>query len=111
MTFIFQTRPDLLGENAASAKGSRGWVVAGVLVSLVVLFLSSFASAYPDGLNRVATDLGFINMARTGARPLAGDTVPFFESISLSKIVAGGIGLAVGGVIILLLGQCMKAKS
>src|SRR5687767_837448 len=32
LTFIFQTRPDLLGKNSESAMGSRGWVVAGVLI-------------------------------------------------------------------------------
>src|SRR5574338_722465 len=31
LTFILQTRPDLLGENSESAKGSRGWIVAGAL--------------------------------------------------------------------------------
>src|SRR5215212_8612074 len=30
LTFILQTRPDLIGKNSASAKGSRGWVLAGV---------------------------------------------------------------------------------
>ena len=111
LTFILQTRPDLIGENSASARASRGWVVAGVLVSLAVLLLSPFASTNPDGLNRVATDLGFMDMARSGAGPLAGYTIPFFESLSLSKIAAGGIGLAVVGVVIMLLAQGLKAKS
>ena len=65
LTFILQTRPDLLGENSASARGSRGWVVAGVLISLAVVLLSPLASADPDGLNRVAMDLGFIHTAQT----------------------------------------------
>ena len=59
LTFIFQTRPDLIDENSASAKGSRGWVVAGVLMTLAVLLLSPLASANPVGLNSVAADLGF----------------------------------------------------
>jgi hypothetical protein len=36
---------------------------------------------------------------------------PFLGSVSLSKIAAGGIGVAVVGVVIILLGQGMKAKS
>jgi cobalt/nickel transport system permease protein len=111
LTFITQTQPDLLGEHSASAKGSRGWVVAGTLISFAVLLISPLASADPDGLNRVATDLGFINTAQTRIGPLAGYTVPFFQSISISRIAAGVIGLAVVGVIIALLGQGMKAKS
>jgi cobalt/nickel transport system permease protein len=111
LTFILQTRPDLLGENSESAKGSRGWVVAGALIALVVVFLSPLASTDPDGLNRVATDFGFINTAQTRLGPLTGYTVPLFESSSLSKIAAGAIGLAIVGVVIVLLGQGMRAKS
>ena len=40
LAFIFKTRPDLLGENSESAKGSRGWVVAGVFIALIVVLLS-----------------------------------------------------------------------
>ncbi len=111
LTFIFQTRPDLIDENSASAKGSRGWVFAGVLMTLAVLLLSPLASANPDGLNRVAADLGFIHTATARTGPLAGYVFPFLRSDSLSKIAAGGIGVAVVGVVIMLLGQGMKAKS
>ena len=111
LTFIFQTRPDLIGEDSASSKGSRGWIVAGVLISLAVILLSPLASANPDGLNRVATDLGFMGTAHARTGPLAGYVVPFMQSFSLSKIASGAIGLAVVGVIIVLVGQGMKAKS
>ncbi len=111
LAFIFQTRPDLLDENSASSRGSRGWVVAGVLIALVVVLLSPLASANPDGLNRVAMNLGFIHTAQTHIGPLAGYKVPLFQSLSLSKIAAGAIGLAVVGAVIVLLGQGLKAKS
>jgi len=71
LTFIFQTRPDLIGENSVSARGSRGWVIAGALISLAVVLLSPLASVNPDGLNRVATDVGFIHTAQTHTGPLA----------------------------------------
>src|SRR5919205_1292484 len=80
LAFIFQTRPDLIDENSASAKGSRGWVLAGGLISLVVVLLSPLASANPDGLNRVATNLGFVHTAQTRTGPLAGYIVPFLQS-------------------------------
>jgi cobalt/nickel transport system permease protein len=111
LTFIFQNRPDLLGENSESAKGSRGWVVVAVLIALTVVLLSPLASADPDGLNRVAMDLGFINRAQTGTGPLAGYAVPFIESVSLSKIAAGTIGLAVVAAVVVLFSQGIKAKS
>lgn len=112
LTFIFQTRPDLLGKNSESAMGSRGWVVAGVLISLAVILLSPLASADPDGLERVAGDLGFMAQGAEAPYQILPDyTVPFLGETALSTIIAGMIGAAVVGAIILLLGQAMKAKS
>lgn len=110
--FILQTRPDLLGQNSESAKGSRGWVIVGGLISLVVVLLSPFASADPDGLERVAGDLGFLGQGASAPYQLIPDyTLPILGQTHLSTIVAGLIGLTVVGAIILLLGQGMKAKS
>ena len=112
LTFILQTRPDLIGEQSASAQGSRGWVVAGVLVSLAVVLLSPLASADPDGLERVASDLGFLSQGASAPYELIPDyTLPFLGETALSTIFAGTIGLIVVGVIIVLLGQGLKAKS
>src|SRR5688572_18587005 len=58
--FIMETRPDLLGEGSESAKGSKSWAYVGGLIALVVVLLSPFASADPDGLERVAGNLGFL---------------------------------------------------
>lgn len=110
--FIMQTRPDLLGEDSESAKGSRNWVYVGGLIALLVVLFSPLASTDPDGLNRVAMDLGFIQSAQTGAGPLAGYSVPFLDSASAaSKIVAGFVGVVVVGIVILLVGRGMKAKA
>ncbi|HSL28115.1 MAG TPA: energy-coupling factor ABC transporter permease, partial [Anaerolineales bacterium] len=112
LTFILQTRPDLIGEQSDSARGSRGWVVAGVLVSLAVVLLSPLASADPDGLERVASDLGFLNRGASAPYETIPDyTLPFLGETTLSTIFAGTIGIIVVGVIILLLGQGLKAKS
>ena len=112
LTFILQTRPDLIGENSAAAKGSRGWVVAGVLVSLAVVLLSPLASADPDGLERVAGDLGFLGKgSKAPFRIIPDYTLPFLGETHLSTILAGMIGLAVVGAIIVLLGQGLRAKS
>jgi cobalt/nickel transport system permease protein len=112
LTFILQTRPDLLGQDSNAAKGSRGWVVAGVLISLAVILLSPLASADPDGLERVAGDLGFISKGASAPYQIIPDyTLPFLGNTPLSTIFAGTIGIVVVGVIIVLLGQGMKAKS
>ena len=112
LTFILQTRPDLLGSNSESARGSRGWVVAGALISLAVVLISPLASANPDGLERVAGDLGFLGMGASAPYQLIPDyTLPFLGETPLSTIFAGMIGVVVVGAIIVLLGQGMKAKS
>jgi cobalt/nickel transport system permease protein len=112
LTFILQTRPDLIGENSASARGSRGWVVAGGLISLAVVLLSPLASADPDGLERVAGDLGFLSQGASAPYEIIPDyALPFFGNTPLSTIFAGVIGVLVVGAVIALLGQGMKAKS
>ncbi len=110
ISFIMQTRPDLLGENSESAKGGKGWIWTGIGVTLLVLLLSPFASTDPDGLNRVAMDLGFINKAQAAAGPLAGYTIPFIASASLSKIAAGAVGVIVVGLVVFLIGRGLKAN-
>jgi len=110
--FILQTRPDLLGENSESAKGSRGWVFAGALISLAVVLLSPLASADPDGLERVAGNLGFLSKGASAPFQLIPNyTLSFLGNTPLSTILAGLIGVAVVGAIIILLGQGMRAKS
>jgi cobalt/nickel transport system permease protein len=108
--FIIRSRPDLLGEGSESAQGSRGWIFTGVLIALAVVLLSPFASANPDGLNRVAMDLGFIQTAKTASGPLAGYTIPFLSSISASKVVAGVIGIIVVLAIVFITGRSMQKK-
>lgn len=112
LAFILQTRPELLGENSASAQGSRGWVVAGILISLAVLLISPFASTDPDGLERVAGDLGFLSQGTSAPFQLIPDyTLPVLGQTQFSTILAGLIGLVVVGAVIVLLGQGLKAKS
>jgi cobalt/nickel transport system permease protein len=96
LAFIFQTRPDLLDEKSAAAQGGRGWVTAGIVISLLVVLLSPLASAFPDGLERVAEDVGFIDTAQSAPFEILPDyTVPFLGETPMSTIVAGIIGLLV----------------
>ena len=111
LTFILQTRPGLMGEESTAARGGRGWALAGVVLSLVVVLLSPLASINPDGLNRVAMDLGFIQSAQSGSGPFAGYTVPFLESASASRIAAGGIGVLTVLMIAIVTGRSLQKKS
>jgi cobalt/nickel transport system permease protein len=112
LSFIFRTRPDLLGEGSASAEGGRGWVIAGMVVSLVVVLLSPLASAFPDGLERVAEDMGFLDAGRAAPYEIIPDyTVPFLGETALSTIVAGAIGVLVVLGIAFIAGRSLQRKS
>lgn len=111
LAFIFRTRPDLVDDTSASGRGSRGWVVAGVMIALVVILLSPLASLNPDGLNRVAMDLGFIESAQSGAGPFAGYSVPFLADASAAKIAAGILGALIVLVLAVLTGRSLQKKS
>jgi cobalt/nickel transport system permease protein len=112
LAFILRTRPDLLGEGSASAEGGRGWVVAGVLITLVVVLLSPLASAFPDGLERVAEDMGFLGVGQSAPYQIIPDyTIPFLGSTPISTIVAGAIGVLVVLGIAFLAGRSLQKKT
>ena len=77
----------------------------------MVTVLSPLASVDPDGLNRGAMDLGFINSGLSGNGPLAGYTVPFLANASIAKIVAGAIGALVVLALAFLAGRSLQKKS
>lgn len=79
---------------------SRRLVVLAVAVVSVVLAvgLSSFASAYPDGLEYVAGQLGFADTAgdhATADSPVADYEAAGVEDTRLSTGLAGLVGVAV----------------
>lgn len=112
LAFILQTRPDLLGEGSESAKASGAWVYVGWAVALIVVLLSPLASADPDGLERVAIDMGFINTGLSAPYEIIPDyTLPFLGETPISTIAAGVIGAVVVGAILVLVGRGLKARS
>jgi len=112
LSFIMRTRPDLLGEGSASSEGGRGWVVAGVVIALVVVLLSPLASASPDGLERVAKDMGFISAGQISPFEIIPDyTIPFLGETPLSTIVAGAIGVLVVLGIAFVTGRSLQKRS
>ncbi|GAB4543476.1 MAG: energy-coupling factor ABC transporter permease [Anaerolineales bacterium] len=111
LSFILQTRPDLLGEGSESANASRRWVWIGGLLALAVTIFSPLASADPDGLERVAIDTGFMRLASSSPYELIPDyTLPFLGETALSTIVSGVIGAAAVAAIALLIGRGLQAS-
>ncbi len=91
LNFVMRTRPALL-ETSAEA-GGRGWIVAGLALALLVVLLAPYASASPDGLERVASLNGFIGTAVDSPYQLLPDySIPGLGNTGLSTILAGMIG-------------------
>jgi len=105
---VARTRPDLLPDSPTSRTAPihlRAFVVLGLLVTLgIALFVAPFACPWPDGLDSVATRLGFAPKALEPMLPaLAADYhLPGFTSPALATAAAGAVGaLVVFGLAIL----------
>jgi cobalt/nickel transport system permease protein len=87
-------------------------VVTGGIIALSVVLLSPFASGNPDGLERVAMDVGFIDAGQSAPFSVIPDyALPFLGETAISTIMAGVIGVIVVGVVIVLIGRGIKANS
>ncbi|MGB7980302.1 MAG: PDGLE domain-containing protein [Candidatus Nanopelagicales bacterium] len=89
-----------------SASSRRGlWIVvgAGLVISLFLAGIVSFyASSSPDGLEKVAEDVGFIDAAQDSAvagSPLSDYGVAGVSDERLSVGLAGVVGLIATGVL------------
>lgn len=112
LAFIEQTRPDLLEEKAVAARGGSGWVYAGVVISLLAVLLSPLASASPDGLERVAEDMGFLELGQSAPYEILPDyTIPFLGETALSTIAAGAVGALVLLGLMVVIGQSLRRRS
>jgi len=105
---VVAARPDLvygvrdLDRDAVAerpAMGMRGFLIGGVLVALLfAVVVSQFAAPDPDGLERVATDTGFIESAQDHA--LAGGIFADYATAgvaneTLSLAIAGTAGVVI----------------
>ena len=110
LTFIYQIRPDIVTDE--KSKGGRGWILTGILITFVVLLISPLASVNPDGLERVAIDLNFIDGSASAPFQILPDyTIPLLGESSVSTIFAGLIGVFLAaGVMMLLLWKIRKPK-
>ncbi len=109
LAFISQVRPDLLSAETVKGRGGFGWVVGGLALALVVVLFSPWASADPDGLERVAEDIGFIGQAAAAPYEILPDyTIPFLGETAGSTIIAGLIGALIVAVLVIGLGRWLR---
>lgn len=109
LAYLSTARPDLLpGEQ----QQFQGWLAPVVSIFLIAGVLSLLASAWPDGLEKVAEELGFINLAENVRvivpTPLADYGIEGLGPIGTS--IAGIIGAAVCFGVAFGLAQLVKPK-
>ena len=89
---------------------SKWWIIA-LFVALALAIISPIASAFPDGLERVAEDHEFIDKANEPAFSVIPDyTFPGISSEALATIIAGIIGTLVVFGLALGLAQLLKTR-
>jgi cobalt/nickel transport system permease protein len=100
LAFIRSARPDLLKTGEITPVGSALVWATGLLIALALAVASPLASAYPDGLEWVAEQKGFLGAAQGPFYNVMPDYVlPGVTNGALATILAGILGtLLVFGV-------------
>jgi hypothetical protein len=98
--------------DAPRGRLGRWWWVAGIAIAaLVVIILAPLASPDPDGLERVAEDVGFIDQAENMVSGILGDyAIPGIDDPAMSTILSGLLGLAVVLVIMFVIGRVLARR-
>jgi len=104
VSFVLQVRPDLIYEPSDQGAANPPWgavAAYGLTLALGIgLLLAPLASSWPDGLERIAVDLGFEGRARAvNPAPLPDYTVPGIASAwwTTGAAAVAGIGLVFTG--------------
>jgi cobalt/nickel transport system permease protein len=94
LTFLAATRRDLITHEKTAAAAGRGVWAVGLAIAIALAVVSPLASADPDGLERVAEDVGFLDRAVDAPYSIIPDyVVPGVSNEAVATILAGVIGL------------------
>lgn len=94
--FILAARKDLLKKEESSPIGSKGIFIGGLSIAAILAILSPLASSHPDGLEWVAEQKGFLDVAKDALFNILPDyTLPGIENPVLTTIVAGILGVVI----------------
>jgi cobalt/nickel transport system permease protein len=99
VAYVLAVRPDLMKATAEALRPRTLALSLGVL-ALVAAGVSVFASSSPDGLQHVASTLGFATATiPAAAGPLHGHLVPGMTNETLAGVLAGLAGVLVTGAL------------
>lgn len=109
LAFLRAARPELLRRQGEQGVGGRVVWGIGLLIALILAVLSPLASTYPDGLEWVAEQQGFIDVAQSPLYEIIPDYVfPGIGNEALATIVAGILGTML--VFIVALGLALSRR-
>jgi cobalt/nickel transport protein len=96
---IARTRPDLLETESSAGRSALSWeffVFGSIVVLGLAIFVSPYACAWPDGLDKVAEKFGFDGRATTLIHSWIPDyKMPGISSEGIATAIAGVIGCIV----------------
>lgn len=114
---IARARPELLNDSIPPAtvrERSAGFVLVALLIIGLLLLVAPHASELPDGLEKVASSLGFEHRTLTNPNipaPLEDYKLPGTESASTATIIAGLIGAVAVLALSLLLARVLIPRT
>ena len=104
-------QPPTTPATGRSRMGRWWWAVGIAIAALVVIVLAPLASSDPDGLERVAEDVGFIEKATNFWGGLLSDyAIPGIEDPAVSTILSGLLGVAIVVAIVFVLGRVVARR-
>ncbi len=99
---VLRTRPQLVaGAQEGAGEVAGGFFAYGLLLALgLAMFVAPFACPWPDGLDAVATRLGFKGLAKSSplATPFADYRLPWVGSATAATALAGLVGTIIAFV-------------
>jgi cobalt/nickel transport system permease protein len=96
LAFVYAARKDLLKAGSTPVSGNRGVIIGGFVIAVLLAVLSPLASSNPDGLERVAEDLGFIRLAQSSLYNIIPDySMPGISNTTFATIAAGVVGVII----------------
>ena len=91
--------------------GRRWWVLGGLAIAALVVVVAAYlASGDPDGLERVAEDIGFIDAGQDSPFTIVADYVFPGADGPMATILAGLLGIAAVFAVVWLVGKALSRR-